>query len=185
MQDIPRPALVLGAAGLIPFFAGAVGLWMLNQPYAGLALVLELQYAAIILSFLGAAHWGPAIAGHGGDRPSWSRLGWPVAPALAGWAAIQFPPALGLLLLAVAFAVAWAVDRWAVHKGFAPAWYAPLRKGLSIGVLLCLGASLLALARVALARRPFRLTHPAPPPGHPKRTIPWWPGGRAGWVETT
>ena len=149
MDEVPRPALVLGAAGLVPFFAGAAGVWTLDQPYAGLALILELQYAAIILSFLGAVHWGLAMAGPGGAGPSWGRLGWSVTPALAGWIAIQFPPAAGLLLLAVAFAAAWAVDRRAVRNGFAPGWYAPLRKGLTIGVLLCLGASLLALSRVA------------------------------------
>ncbi|MDJ0948769.1 MAG: DUF3429 domain-containing protein [Alphaproteobacteria bacterium] len=147
MDQVPRPALVLGIAGVLPFLAGTIGFWVLAHPYGTLMLVLELQYGAIILSFLGAVHWGLAIAGYGGAEPSWGRLGWSVTPALLGWVAIQFPPLMAIILLALIFGGAWAVDVRAVRQGFAPAWYAPLRKRLTIAVLICLLGTLLAVGR--------------------------------------
>ena len=44
-------AWVLGVAGLLPFVAGAVGLWALPSEWAGLAALALLTYAAVIVSF--------------------------------------------------------------------------------------------------------------------------------------
>ena len=56
---------------------------MLTPPHSVLALVLQMQWAAIVLSFIGAVHWGAAIAGFGGGV-SWTRLGWSIVPAIFG-----------------------------------------------------------------------------------------------------
>ena len=60
------PFASLMGSGLIPFFvcagAGHGGV----APWAGLALVLRI-YGAVILSFIGAVHWGLAMQG---DRPA-------------------------------------------------------------------------------------------------------------------
>jgi hypothetical protein len=47
LGDVPRPALVLGFAGLIPFLAGVAGVWTLGYPDFILALNLLMAYAAV------------------------------------------------------------------------------------------------------------------------------------------
>jgi hypothetical protein len=144
LGEVPRPALVLGFAGLLPFLGGTLGAWWLGYPDFVIALNLQMAYGAVILSFLGAAHWGLALAQDaGGD---WRRLGVAVLPALAGWVALMIPNALGLLLLAIGFGGVFLADRQAVAAGRAPAWYKALRKPLTLLVLLCLGGSYAALA---------------------------------------
>lgn len=59
---VPRAAACLGAAGLIPFAVGSVALWTTPIEHAALAVQLLIGYAAIILSFMGAVHWGLAMA---------------------------------------------------------------------------------------------------------------------------
>ena len=64
LQDLPpaldsrEPALkpsaeawALGAGGLLPFIAGAAGLWSLPMEWAALAATALLTYAAVIVSF--------------------------------------------------------------------------------------------------------------------------------------
>ena len=69
-------------------------------PAARHAAALLAGYRPIILSLLGAVHWGPAIAEPSRAGRQAFSLG--VAPALAGWCA--------LMLLVVAFAAGPARD---------------------------------------------------------------------------
>lgn len=144
LGDVPRPALVLGGAGLIPFLAGVAGVWTLDYPDFFLALNLMMAYAAVVLAFLGAVHWGLALAQEAAGN--WRRLAPSVLPALAGWFALMLPNALGLLLLAIGFAGAFLADRAAVTANRAPAWYRALRKPLTLVVLAGLAACYAALA---------------------------------------
>ena len=144
LGDVPRPALVLGFAGLLPFLAGAAGAWAVEYPDVLVIVNLQMAYGAVILSFMGAVHWGLALAQ--GDAGNWRRLGLSVLPALVGWAALTVPNGLGLLLLALGFAGVFFADLRSVAAGRAPAWYKALRRPLTAIVLLCLAASYLALA---------------------------------------
>ena len=96
LSQTPRPALVLGFAGLIPFWFAAACVWLAPAPWNVHALQIQVLYAATILSFLGAVHWGLAVANYGGapatsDNPApamtWSRLGWSVVQV---WSAAAF-----------------------------------------------------------------------------------------------
>lgn len=152
---VPMPAVGLGLAGLIPFYACAVAAVALpgGQPQA-YALTLLLAYGAIILSFLGGVHWGLAMAGFGApsvlqpmDHPpksmSWKRLGWSVAPSIAGWAAFFHPNAeVGLVILMAAFLATLFGDLKAMEAEAAPTWYLPLRHVLTGLVLVALGIGL-------------------------------------------
>jgi hypothetical protein len=144
LGDVPRPALVLGFAGLIPFLAGVAGVWTLGYPDFILALNLLMAYAAVILAFFGAVHWGLALAQEAAGN--WRRLAPAVLPALAGWFALMLPNAIGLLLLAIGCAGVFLADRAAVSANRAPAWYKALRKPLTLAVLASLAACYAALA---------------------------------------
>jgi hypothetical protein len=140
-RSIPRPALVLGAAGVIPFAAlallmalGGAGLLAPEQAERVLRL-----YAALILSFMGGAQWGLASASARG--PSARALAVSVLPALFAWAAFLVPSRPGLLALAAAFLALMLYDLWTVARGEAPAWYGRLRIGLTLAVVACLAVA--------------------------------------------
>ncbi|MEC8205277.1 MAG: DUF3429 domain-containing protein [Pseudomonadota bacterium] len=140
-DSIPPLAMLMGCGGLVPFFlcAGAahsgVALW------SGIALVICGIYGAIILSFIGAVHWGLALKG---DRsPLW--FVWSVVPALYAWQPVVFlDTRMALLALVPGFLVSWSVDRRATAAGLLPAWYMRLRHMLTLGATLALAAGSLA-----------------------------------------
>jgi hypothetical protein len=104
----PSWAHRLGYAGLIPFVAGAVLVWLVHpeaHPYAVLALA---TYASVILSFLGGIHWGVAFRQ---EQPDPRLLAWGVVPSLVAWVAVVMPPEAGLVVCGVMLAVCYAVDR--------------------------------------------------------------------------
>jgi len=135
---VPRPALYLGAGGLIPFVVMAAALVIAPRDDVLFALG---AYGAVILSFLGGIRWGLAIRG-GDSGHNDAALGrWlaiSVSPSLAGWAALLLPAGAGLLLLAVAFALMLALDVRAARANLAPAWYPRLRVPLTAVVVACL-----------------------------------------------
>lgn len=146
--EIPRPAAVYGAAGVVPFAAGTLGVWIAPPGWDNFALNLLLFYGATIISFLGAVHWGLALAGvgrdgDGQDACNWTRLGWSVAPALIAWLSLVMVPLVGLVTQIGAVAVLHFADLHATRLGLAPPWYPRLRRPLSMIVIVCLGAALL------------------------------------------
>ena len=127
LAEVPRPALVYGFAGLTPFVAGALVVWLLPPGYSDLALSAQMAYGACILSFLGAVHWGLALAGVGATpgedlraAMTWERLGWSVMPALVAWASMLLPPTSALVVLILAFALLFHGDLKAIRLGLAP-----------------------------------------------------------------
>jgi len=59
-NPILHPVRLLGYAGLFPFFAAAAAALLGPPPWRGAALSALAAYGAVILSFLGAVHWGLA-----------------------------------------------------------------------------------------------------------------------------
>lgn len=144
----PPAALWPGLAGLVPFIAGALGSWVLPDAAATWLVNALVAYGAVILTFVGAIHWGLALGlVHAEDtRPDATSIlfgyAWSVVPALIGWAALLLPVTLGLLLLIVGFAVQLFIDARlaAVHR--LPAWYLGLRLLLTTVVVGCLVVAL-------------------------------------------
>ena len=132
--NIPKPAVWLGFAGLIPFFlAAAIGL-LPAAPLHDLSLQALLAYGAVILSFLGGIRWGLAIAT---TEPAdlFGPLLLSVSPALLGWIALLVSTPIGLVLLALSFAAMLIAD---LRLSTAPHWYRSLRLPLSIGAVVTL-----------------------------------------------
>ncbi|MGG5820849.1 DUF3429 domain-containing protein [Falsiroseomonas sp. HW251] len=136
MDDaLPRPARLLGPAGLVPFAGLALGA-SLGWPGAAPALA---AYGATILAFLGAVHWGLALRAGPAERGAdWARLGLGVLPALIAWVALLLPLPAGLGLLAAAILGTAGVESVAARAGLVPASYLRLRWVLSLGAAACL-----------------------------------------------
>lgn len=148
---IPPLAAGLGAAGLLPFLAGALFAWL--APEAALLEVpagyLLVGYAAVILAFVGGAHWGLASAGRPAAPPGWL-LGGSVVASLVGWAAMLLAPPPGLALLVIAFLAVLLLDRRAAQERLAPAWWWRLRLRLTLAVIALLIAAIAGLVQAGL-----------------------------------
>jgi hypothetical protein len=146
-ESIPRAPVWLGTAGLVPFVVLTSALYALPDVNIPVVLVWLTAYAAVVLSFVGAIHWGVAMVHE--QMPDAERgvfMAWSVVPALAGWMALLLPANAGLLLLGATFAVHYAADRQFAQRFALPRWYLRLRGGLTAVVVLCL---VLAVARIA------------------------------------
>lgn len=141
-RAVPAPAIVLGTAGLIPFFF-LTGLWLTGSDATALvARQALLAYSIAILSFMGAVHWGLAMTVTPGEQP-WRRYFVSVLPALAATAAAFLGGGLQFMWLAVCFFGLVLYDLYAVRRAEAPAWYPRLRWPLTITVCVCLLAAAL------------------------------------------
>jgi hypothetical protein len=143
--SIPRAALVLGFAGLLPFAAGALAMWI-HTPFldAPTGLKLVTYYGAIILSFLGGIRWGTAIGPYDSGRISFE-LSASVLGSLAGLAAVFLPPIPSLTLLITGFLMQALWDITSVEAGRLPQWFGKLRTLLTGGAVLAMIFTLVAV----------------------------------------
>ena len=135
-NKVPAPAAFLGAAGVLPFVALVLApLWNF-EPFGRAPLLVLGLYASVILSFMGAVHWGLAMAEYGGRRDAmWSYLV-SVMPALFGWFSLAFlPQVVAFRVIAAAFVLLLAYDIRAVRLGRSPPWYTRLRWPLTLVVV--------------------------------------------------
>ena len=136
--QIPRPALILGWLGLLPFatFALLAVTGGVLRPGAVSALVL---CGIVILSFMGGAQWGLAMAmPRGGPSALGQRLAISVLPALAAFGLWYAPPTMALIGLAAVFVALLGYDIATARAGEAPSWYPALRLQLTSAVVVCL-----------------------------------------------
>jgi len=153
------PALVawLGYGGLIPFVALALAA-AAGGPYAEASGCALRAYGAVILSFVGALHWGFAMLSGEMPRPERNRAyAWSVIPALLAWAALLSAPTVSCALLAAGFALHYGMDRLFAEHNTLPAWYLPLRLKLTAVACLCLAAGAWTGATPAAAMTPGSL----------------------------
>ena len=138
-DPIPRTAFWLGASGLVPFVVLTSALYALPAANAPVLMLYLTDYAAVILSFVGAVHWGVAMV-HPQMRESERSvfMAWSVVPALAAWVALRMPANTAALLMAATFVIHYAADRQFAQRFRLPPWYLKLRRGLTTVVVLCL-----------------------------------------------
>lgn len=149
MSQIPRPALILGLAGLIPFLYGALsmlvpgtaGLGRLWSPnHTGLAL-LQI-YGIVILCFMAGVIWGFATRAEGRQATLFYALS--VLPAIFVFLTAFAQPRPSLVMLILAFLSLLAVDASAARQGLSPSWWMRLRLLLTSVVVICLGIGVLS-----------------------------------------
>ena len=149
MKPLPLTAWVLGFGGVIPFLVLFLALLPGLSPgfvnSQDVALWL-LAYAAIIVSFIGAVHWGVALAmddGTGSNRGSNSFL-YSILPALLAWFALLLPNNIALFVMAGLVMLAYGGDALLLFNRL-KSDYSILRLYLTAAVSLLLLASGLAL----------------------------------------
>jgi hypothetical protein len=140
-QTVPKTARWLGYSGLLPFIAGSAGCFLPEGPLQQFSQFGLLGYSAVILSFMGAVHWGAAML-----RPLAAEQLYlaSVLPALVAWVSLLLPVQAALAVQATGFTALFIFDRHSSAKGTLPEWYPQLRVPLTAVVLLCLGLAALA-----------------------------------------
>ncbi|HPU80444.1 DUF3429 domain-containing protein [Accumulibacter sp.] len=143
-EPIPRSVAWLGYGGLLPFLVLALAS-LVDPQHAKLWSNALFAYGAVILTFVGALHWGFAMTLRdlSATRRTWC-FAWSVVPALLAWSAFLFSPMLASILLVTGFLTHYWQDRFLVAASPLPAWYLPLRFRLTIVASLCLMAGAFA-----------------------------------------
>ena len=147
---IPRPALLLGLAGLIPFLwsaathlspglAAAAGQW-LSPMFLG--AYVGLTYGTVILSFMSGVLWGFSTKAEG--RPAAIAYTLSVIPALWAFFMVSDASDTSAIFLAAGFVGLLLLDATFQAWGLAPRWWLRLRVMLTVVVLACLAIPLQA-----------------------------------------
>ena len=137
-QELPRHVAWLGYGGLLPFIglAALAGIDPHHDVVWSDALV---GYGAVILSFIGALHWGVAMSAPGLDAVVRRRaFVWSIVPALLAWPASLLAGSVAPLLLVLGFVVHFVMDKRLAGMAELPSWYLPLRWRLTLVACLCL-----------------------------------------------
>jgi hypothetical protein len=147
-RRIPRPALLLGLAGLIPFLwsaatylspalAGWAGQWVLPM---FLGAYVGLTYGTVILSFMSGVLWGFATRAEGREAAVAYTLS--VIPALWVFFMVTDASANSVIYLAAGFVGLLFLDTIFSVWGLAPPWWLRLRVMLTVVVVACLALPL-------------------------------------------
>jgi hypothetical protein len=146
MQSPTRAKLSPGAelvayAGIAPFVICPLAMALLpSYEQRQMAQQIAIAYGAVVLAFLGAVHWGLALAGH--MHWSHSRLAGSLLPAVCGAVAVLLGGQRALALLVVAFGLFWLYEHRRIADDL-PEAYMRLRRNLSLA-----GCSLLAITMI-------------------------------------
>jgi len=143
----------LAAAGKIAGLDPGVALSVLNN-----CLDIQVTYGAVLLSFLGALHWGFEFAGYGGQK-GYSRLLLGISPALIAWPTLALAPMTALALQWAGFTTLWLADMRATSAGWTPQWYSQYRFYLSLLVGTCIIGTLAGTAAVGPVAGHNETTH--------------------------
>lgn len=179
LKTVPRESYALGLAGTAPFFATSLSTlylsWDLNtdwpsqsqlvnsllvshesaQRWLGLLEPLQLGYGAVIISFLGAIHWGLEYAERAPSTdPARTRFRYGLgvlAPAVA-WPTLLMPVEFALTSQFGAFVALYWADTRAARRGWAPAWYGTYRFVLTAVAGAAIALSLIGRAKIGDAK---------------------------------
>ncbi|WP_299612852.1 DUF3429 domain-containing protein [uncultured Tateyamaria sp.] len=144
MTQIPRAALILGLAGLIPFLWGAAtvlrpDLAAFGQKYMGPRFIgpyVQLFYGSVILSFMSGVLWGFATKASGAQAATGYALS--VIPALWAFFMTGGGPTSAALNLIIGFVGLLMLDFSFSRWGLTPPWWMQLRLLLTAIVVACL-----------------------------------------------
>ncbi|KAF4448324.1 putative MNN4-regulates the mannosylphosphorylation [Fusarium austroafricanum] len=171
--NVPRESHILGLAGTLPYLGTSLSTvflaWDLNKniPTGNsfydaimvdhetakylLSVIepLQLGYGAVIISFLGAIHWGLEYAEQQPLRERTRfRYGMGLAASVVAWPTVMLPVEYALTTQFMAFVALYFADSRAATKGWAPRWYGSYRFLLTAMVGLSIFISLIGRAKI-------------------------------------
>ncbi|EHK46916.1 hypothetical protein TRIATDRAFT_16953, partial [Trichoderma atroviride IMI 206040] len=174
LDTVPRESHILGLSGTVPYLATSLSTvflaWNLNKDVpSGNRILdhillehetakylldfiepLQLGYGAVIISFLGAIHWGLEYAEkkpqH--DRTRF-RYGMGLGASIVAWPTLMMPLEYALTTQFGAFVALYYADSRATKRGWAPPWYGKYRFLLTAMVGLAIFVSLVGRAKIS------------------------------------
>jgi len=147
---IPKPALTLSVFGLIPIAAPHCTPDFLMNAYMETIVNAQITFAIVLLPFLGAVHWGLAMAryrrGDGSSGENRTRThDWfqytvsGVLPLVVSWAALNTDDqSTAVWLLMGGFSLVLMLDLFVWSIRLTPLWYPVIRIPLTLLVVACL-----------------------------------------------
>ncbi|KAI0196928.1 hypothetical protein F4808DRAFT_300324 [Astrocystis sublimbata] len=173
LAEVPKEPYALGLAGTLPYLGTSVSTvylaWVLNSPMPSTSTLknnlmisqetaqqllatlepIQLGYGAIIISFLGAVHWGMEYAAKTPDAARTRlRYGLGVTAPMVAWPTLYMPVEFALTAQFAAFVALYFADARASVRGWAPAWYSTYRFALTAVVGVAIAISLIGRAKV-------------------------------------
>ncbi|KAK5662657.1 hypothetical protein OQA88_8573 [Cercophora sp. LCS_1] len=181
LASVPKEAYALGLAGTIPYLTTSISTvylsWALNTPWPTasnfvngflvdhdtashwlhLLEPIQVGYGAVIISFLGAIHWGLEFAEKTASQPRTNfRYGLGVLAPIVAWPTVFMPVEWALTTQFMAFTILYLTDSRATRRGWAPQWYGVYRWVLTAVVGVAIFISLVGRAKVGESRSRLR-----------------------------
>ena len=133
--------IFVGLFGLFPFFIGLLDL-LINKNNFFFVVHLPKYYGSIILTFLGAIYWGSilnlVIKSLVPEQIKFCIIIWSVTPSILAITILTMKSNFSLLLLSMSFLLCQLVDEICYKFLLFPSWYLPLRRTLTLFVVLIL-----------------------------------------------
>ncbi|OLN81359.1 hypothetical protein CCHL11_08575 [Colletotrichum chlorophyti] len=177
LSEVPREPYLLGLAGTLPYLATSLSTvylsWDLNlewpstsnfvnhiymnhesaQYWLNLLEPIQLGYGAIIISFLGAVHWGMEYvekAPH--PQRTKFRYGMGVLAPVIAWPTLLMPIEYALTSQFAAFTFLYLADTRVKNRGWTPQWYGTYRFVLTAIVGFSIFISLVGRTKIGNAQ---------------------------------
>ena len=133
--------IFIGLLGLFPFFIGLLDL-LINKNNLFFVVHLPKYYGSIILTFLGAIYWGSILnlvrKNLIPEQIKFFIIIWSVIPSILAITILTMKSNFSLLLLSMGFLLCQLVDEICYKFLLFPSWYLPLRRTLTLFVVLIL-----------------------------------------------
>ena len=133
--------IFIGLLGLFPFFIGLLDL-LINKNNLFFVVHLPKYYGSIILTFLGAIYWGSILnlvrKNLVPEQIKFFIIIWSVTPSILAITILTMKSNFSLLLLSMSFLLCQLVDEICYKFLLFPSWYLPLRRTLTLFVVLIL-----------------------------------------------
>ncbi|KAI1654140.1 hypothetical protein F4813DRAFT_215236 [Daldinia decipiens] len=177
LSSVPKEPYFLGLAGTLPYLATSVStvylswdlntVWPTTSNFLNNILIshdtarqlisviepIQLGYGAIIISFLGAVHWGMEYTEKipNRDRTRF-RYGLGVLAPIIAWPTLLMPMDFALTSQFAAFVMLYFADSRATVRAWAPSWYGAYRFVLTAVVGTAIFISLIGRMKVGDAK---------------------------------
>ncbi|KAI1104804.1 hypothetical protein F4804DRAFT_305909 [Jackrogersella minutella] len=177
LSDVPKEPYFLGLAGTLPYLATSISTvylsWNLNTEWPStynfvnsilinhdtarylLSVIepIQLGYGAIIISFVGAVHWGMEYTEKVPNRErARFRYGLGVLASIVAWPTLLMPMDFALTSQFAAFVILYFADARATVRAWAPSWYGTYRFVLTAIVGAAIVISLVGRMKVGDAK---------------------------------